>query len=167
MWDIINLIIDDFLKNIYLFVFYLFLALRSFLWSQRAGATFQLQRKGFWLRLRLWLQSPAPGRVGFCRRATGLIRDPPRHVGSSPTRDRTCVPLHHKADSFFFFYFFLICSEFCHTLKWNSLGFTRLPHPDPPSHLPLHPLPPGLPRAPGPSACLMHPTWAGDLFHPW
>ena len=29
------------------------------------------------------------------------------------------------------------------------------------------PLPLGLPRAPGPSACLMHPTWAGDLFHPW
>ena len=76
--------------------------------------------------------------------------------------------------SFFFniFYFiclfiFLICSEFCHTLKWNSLELTCLPHPDPPSHLPLHPLPPGLPRAPGPSACLMHPIWAGDLFHPW
>ena len=27
-----------------------------------------------------------------------------------------------------FFFFFLICSEFCHTLKWNSLGFTCLPH---------------------------------------
>ena len=65
------------------------------------------------------------------------------------------------------FFFFLICSEFCHTLKWNGLEFTCLPHPDPPSHLTLHPLPPGLPRAPGPSACLMHPTWAGDLFHPW
>ena len=38
------------------------------------------------------------------------------------------------------------------------------PIPIPRSHLPLHPLPPGLPRAPGPSACLMHPTWAGDLF---
>ena len=24
----------------------------------------------------------------------------------------------------------------------------------------------GLPSAPGPSTCLMHPTWAGDLFHP-
>ena len=35
-----------------------------------------------------------------------------------------------------------------------------------PSHLPLHPIPLGLPSAPGPSACLMHPTWAGDLFHP-
>ena len=31
--------------------------------------------------------------------------------------------------------FFFICSEFCHTLKWNSYGFTCVPHPDPPSHL--------------------------------
>ena len=64
---------------------------------------------------------------------------------------------------FFLFFFFLICSEFCHTLKWNVLECTCLPHPDPPSHLPLHPLPPGLPRAPGPSACLMHPTWADEM----
>ena len=72
---------------------------------------------------------------------------------------------------FFFFFFclflFFICSEFCHTLKWKGLGFTCLPHPDPPSHLPPHPLPPGPPRAPGPRACLMHPTWAGELCHPW
>ena len=47
-----------------------------------------------------------------------------------------------------------------------SAFFTCVPHPDPPSHLPLHPLPLGLPSASGPSACLMHPTWAGDLFHP-
>ena len=62
--------------------------------------------------------------------------------------------------------FFFCCSGFCHTLKWISHGFTCVPHPDPPSHLPLHPLPLGLPSAPGPSACLMQPTWAGDLFHP-
>ena len=55
-------------------------------------------------------------------------------------------------------YFFFICSEFCHTLKWNSHGFTCVPHPYPPSHLPLHPLPLGLPSAPGPSTCLMHTT---------
>ena len=48
----------------------------------------------------------------------------------------------HDSNFFFSFFLFLICSEFCHTLKWNSLGFTCLPHPDPPSHLPLHPLPP-------------------------
>ena len=59
------------------------------------------------------------------------------------------------------------CSGFCHTLTWISHGYTCIPHPDPPSHLPLHPIPLGLPSAPCPSTCLMHPTWAGDLFHPW
>ena len=71
-------------------------------------------------------------------------------------------------DWFILFYFllFFYCSGFCHTLKWNSHGFTCVPHSDPPSHLPLHPIPLGLPSAPGPSDCLMHPAWAGDLFHP-
>ena len=64
------------------------------------------------------------------------------------------------------FIFFFYCSGFCHTLTWISHGFTCVPHPDPPSHLPLHPIPLGLPSAPGPSTCLMHPTWASDLFHP-
>ena len=76
--------------------------------------------------------------------------------------------------SLFFFSFIFIswrlitlqyCSGFCHTLTWISHGFTCIPHPDPPSHLPLYPIPLGLPSAPGPSTCLMHPTWAGDLFH--
>ena len=58
------------------------------------------------------------------------------------------------------------CSGFCRTLTWISHGFTCIPHPDPPSHHPLHPIPLGLPSAPGPSTCLMHPAWAGDLFHP-
>ena len=62
----------------------------------------------------------------------------------------------------YFFFFFFYVSDFLF-----FFFFTCLPHPNPPSHLPLHPLPPGPPRAPGPSACLMHPTWAGDLFHPW
>ena len=57
------------------------------------------------------------------------------------------------------------CSGFCHTLTWIGHGFTCIPHPDPRPHLPLHPIPLGLPSAPGPSTCLMHPTWAGDLFH--
>ena len=57
------------------------------------------------------------------------------------------------------------CSGFCHTLAWISHGVTYIPHPDPPSHLPLSPIPLGLPSAPGLSTCLMHPTWAGDLFH--
>ena len=57
------------------------------------------------------------------------------------------------------------CSGFCHTLTWISHGVTCIPHPNSPSHLPLHLIPPGLPSAPGPSTCRMHPSWAGDLFH--
>ena len=93
--------------------------------------------------------------------------------------DRICSHI-----SFFFFlllfiyllfiYFFISwrlitlqhCSCFCHTLTRISHGYTCIPHPDPPSHLPLCPIPLGPPSVPGPSTCLMHPTWAGDLFHP-
>ena len=53
---------------------------------------------------------------------------------------------------FFFFSFSFIfiswrlislqyCSGFCHTLAWISHGFICVPHPNPPSHLPLHPIP--------------------------
>ena len=83
--------------------------------------------------------------------------------------------LHNHSCRVFFFFFFkfifiswrLITSQhfsgFCHTLTWISHGVTCIPHLDPPSHLPLHPIPLGLLSAPGPSSCLMHPTWAGDL----
>ena len=37
-------------------------------------------------------------------------------------------------------------SGFCHTLTRISDEFTCIPHPDPPSHLPLHPIPLGLPE---------------------
>ena len=79
-----------------------------------------------------------------------------------------------SSKSFFFFSFIFISwrlitlqywSVFCHTLTWISHGFSCIPHPDPPSHLPLYPIPLGLPSAPGPSTCLMHPSWACDLFH--
>ena len=58
-------------------------------------------------------------------------------------------------------------SVFCHILTWISHGFTCVPHPEPPSHLPPHPIPLGHPGTPAPSTCLMHPTWTGDLFHTW
>ena len=87
------------------------------------------------------------------------------------------VSFGHRHVSFLFFFSFIFiswrlitlqyCSEFCHTLIWISHGFTCVPHPDPPSHLPLHPITLGLPTAPALSTCLMHTTWAGDLFHPW
>ena len=90
--------------------------------------------------------------------------------GITPTVSLSSQPLHWYHTHFFFylFYFFsfFICGGFCHTLKWKSHEFTCVPHPDPPSYFPLHTLPLGFPSAPGPSACLMHPTWAGDLFHP-
>ena len=74
----------------------------------------------------------------------------------------------------YFFIFFIswrlitsqYCSGFCHTLTRISHGFTCIPHRDPPSHLPLRPIPQGLPSAPGPSTCLMHLTWTGHLFQP-
>ena len=109
------------------------------------------------------------------------------HIRKSVLVQTTCKPsarfipfipainINLYLDFFFLSFFFLIswrlitlqyCSGFCHTLTWISLGYTCTPHPDPPSHLPLHPIPLGLPSAPGPSTCLMHPTWAGDLFHP-
>ena len=78
------------------------------------------------------------------------------------------------ARSFFFFSFIFIswrlitlqyCSGFCNTLTWISHGYTCVPHPDLPSHLPLHRIPLGLPSAPGPSTCLMHPAWAGALLN--
>ena len=82
-------------------------------------------------------------------------------------------PLHPY--SFFFFLNFLFFSifiswrlitlqyrgGFCHTLTWISHVFTCVPHPELPSHLPPHPVPLGLPSAPGLSTCLMHPTWTG------
>ena len=85
--------------------------------------------------------------------------------------------VYHNHGNFFLFFFQFIfiswrlitlqyCSGFCHTLTWISHGFTYIPHPDPPSHLPLYPISLGLPSAPGPSTCLMHPAWASDLFHP-
>ena len=55
--------------------------------------------------------------------------------------------------SFFFFFLFIFiswrlitlqyCSGFCHTLTWISHGFTCVPHPNPPSCLPLHFIPLG------------------------
>ena len=87
----------------------------------------------------------------------------------------SCLLWKQNWESFSFFPFIFIswrlitlqyCSGFCHTLTWIRHGFTCVPHPNLP-HLPLQLILLGLPTAPGPSTCLMHPTWAADLFHPW
>ena len=44
------------------------------------------------------------------------------------------------------------CSGFCHTWTWISHGCTCVPHPEPLSHLPPHPIPQGRPSAPALSA---------------
>ena len=58
-------------------------------------------------------------------------------ISSCKRTQRSCsvYPLRRKQALLYFIFF--ICSGFCHTLKWNSHGFTCVPHPDPPSHLPL------------------------------
>ena len=61
--------------------------------------------------------------------------------------------------SLFFFFFsfiylfiyFTVLYWFYHTLTWIRHGCTCVPHPDPPSHLPPHPIPLGHPSAPAPS----------------
>ena len=43
--------------------------------------------------------------------------------------------------------YFRYCSGFCHTLTWISYGWTCVPHPESPSHIPPHPIPQGHPSA--------------------
>ena len=44
--------------------------------------------------------------------------------------------------------YFTILYWFCHTSTWILHGGTRVPHPEPPSHLPPHTIPLGHPSAP-------------------
>ena len=45
-------------------------------------------------------------------------------------------------DSFFFFFIFFFCSEFCHTLKWNSHEFTCVPLDGPLDSIEIKPVNP-------------------------
>ena len=51
----------------------------------------------------------------------------------------------------FFFFYFTILYWFCHTSTCIHHGCTRVPHPEPPSHLPPHTISLGHPSAPAPS----------------
>jgi len=76
---------------------------------------------------------------------------------------------------FFFFnlslliylFYFTILYWFCHTLTWICHGCTCVPHPEPPSYLPPHPIPLCHPSAPAQAPCIMHRTWTDDSFHMW
>ena len=52
---------------------------------------------------------------------------------------------------FFFFFYFTILYWFCHTSTWIRHGYTRVPHPEIPSHIPPRTIPLGHPSAPAPS----------------
>ena len=72
-----------------------------------------------------------------------------------------------KAMLFFFvcffvclFFYFTILYWFCHTSTCICHECTRVPHPEPPSHLLPHRIPLGPPSAPTPS--FLYLTWTGD-----
>ena len=50
-----------------------------------------------------------------------------------------------------YLFYFTTLHWFCHTLTWICHGCTCVPHPEPPSQLPPHPIPLGHPSAPAPS----------------
>ena len=67
-----------------------------------------------------------------------------------------------------YLFYFTILYWFCLTLTWICHGWTCIPHPEPPSHLPPHPIHLGHPSAAAKRApCIMHQTWTGNLFHIW
>ena len=51
----------------------------------------------------------------------------------------------------FIYFYFTILYWFCHTLTWIHHECTCVLHPEPPSHLPPHPIPLGHPTAPAQS----------------
>ena len=53
--------------------------------------------------------------------------------------------------NFILFLNFTVLYWFCHTSTWIHHGCTRVPNPEPPSHLPSHTIPLGHPSAPAPS----------------
>ena len=95
--------------------------------------------------------------------------------GSSRPRDQThvsCVSCISRQILFFFNINWRLitlqyCSGFCHTLTWISYECTCVPHPEPPSHLPLHTIPLGHLSAPAQASCILHQTWTGDSFLIW
>ena len=65
---------------------------------------------------------------------------------------RSVISSNNGSDMIFFSFIFIswrlitlqYSSGFCHTLTWISHGFTCIPHPDSPSHLPLYLMPLGI-----------------------
>ena len=64
---------------------------------------------------------------------------------------------------YFLYHIVLVLPNIDMNLPWVYM----CSHPEPPSHLPPHPIPLGHPSAPAWAPCLMHRTWTGDSFHIW
>ena len=65
---------------------------------------------------------------------------PSHPINTAPSQDLLLESLLYFSKAFmtiwnylfiYIYFFFFICGGFCHTLKWNSHGFTSVPHPDP------------------------------------
>ena len=102
---------------------------------------------------------------GLWRWQVGTERNGPIH---SLGPNKNGYPLQY----FFFFFIYInvfnwrlitlqYCSGFCHTLTWISHGCTCVPHPEPPCHLPPHPIPRVIPMHQPRAPSLMHRTWTG------
>ena len=63
----------------------------------------------------------------------------------------TSFHIHFFIIQIIYLFYFTRLHWFCHTLTWISQGCTCVSHPEPPSHLPPHPIPLGHPSAPAPS----------------
>ena len=67
----------------------------------------------------------------------------------------------------FYYFYFTILYSFCHTSTCILHGYTRVPHPEPPFHLPPIPslwvIPVHQPQA----SYILHQTWTGDSFLIW
>ena len=74
-------------------------------------------------------------------------------------REAWCAVIHGVAKSWhdwetelnWTYFYFTILYWFCHTPTWIHHRYTRVPHPELPSHLPSHTIPLGHPHAPAPS----------------
>ena len=108
---------------------------------------------------RLSCLAPTPG---ACSNSCQLSQWCHPTISSSVIPFSSCLQSFPTSGSFLSFFLFLnefiyfnwrlitlqYCGGFCHTLTWISHWCTHVPHPEPPSHFPPHPIPQIRPSAP-------------------